>query len=145
MAKTRTKKWNPPEYLKRNADVVAYFEEALAEGDAALVAAALGDIARARGAAKVSGGRRSFKATIAARARRDPRFCEALLTEAINEYRAGHTVESRTILRDLTMGETRFWEFIEARRRSSRAVPLAEVRRRLGLARPKRRRRGAKR
>ena len=41
----------------------------------------------------------------------------------------------------LTMGNPRFWEMIEARRRSTRTLPLAEVRRRLGLQRPKRRRR----
>lgn len=45
----------------------------------------------------------------------------------------------------LTMGNPRFWELIEARRRSPRGVPLAEVRRRLGLTRPKRRRRPASR
>jgi DNA-binding phage protein len=44
---------------------------------------------------------RSFKETIGARARRDPRFREALFKEAINEYLAGHTAEGRAILRDL--------------------------------------------
>jgi DNA-binding phage protein len=44
---------------------------------------------------------RDFKKTIVARARRDPLFREALFTEAINAYLAGHTAEGRAILRDL--------------------------------------------
>jgi len=49
MAKTRTKKWDAAEHLKSDADMAAYLEAALEEGDPALVAAALGDIARAKG------------------------------------------------------------------------------------------------
>jgi DNA-binding phage protein len=44
---------------------------------------------------------RDFKKTIAARARRDPLFREALFTEAINAYLAGRTAEGKAILRDL--------------------------------------------
>jgi len=44
---------------------------------------------------------RTFKQTIAARARRDPRFREALFTEAMNAYLAGDTAEGKAILRDL--------------------------------------------
>jgi DNA-binding phage protein len=44
---------------------------------------------------------RDFKQTIAARARRDSRFREALFTEAINAYLAGNTAEGKAILRDL--------------------------------------------
>lgn len=44
---------------------------------------------------------RDFKKTIAARAQRDPRFREALFTEAINAYLAGDTAEGKAILRDL--------------------------------------------
>lgn len=44
---------------------------------------------------------RDFKHTIAARARRDARFREALFTEAINAYLAGNTAEGKAILRDL--------------------------------------------
>lgn len=43
---------------------------------------------------------RDFKETIAARARRDPRFREALFSEAINAYLAGDTDEGKAILRD---------------------------------------------
>src|SRR5262245_34173495 len=44
---------------------------------------------------------RDFRITILARARRDHRFCESLLTEAINDYLAGETAVGRSILRDL--------------------------------------------
>ena len=44
---------------------------------------------------------RDFRLTIVARARRDHRFCEALLTEAIDDYLSGETAVGRSILRDL--------------------------------------------
>ena len=49
MAKTKTVHWDPAEHLETEADMAAYLEAALEEGDPALVAAALGDIARAKG------------------------------------------------------------------------------------------------
>lgn len=49
MAKTKTLPWDPAEHLETEADMAAYLEAALEEGDPALVAAALGDIARAKG------------------------------------------------------------------------------------------------
>ena len=49
MAKTKTKLWEPAEHLKSEKDMVAYLEAALEEDDPALVAAVLGDIARAKG------------------------------------------------------------------------------------------------
>ena len=50
MAKVlRTKKWDAADHLKTDEDMVAYLEAALDESDPALVAAALGDIARAKG------------------------------------------------------------------------------------------------
>ncbi|MBI5368874.1 MAG: putative addiction module antidote protein [Planctomycetes bacterium] len=54
MAKTKTRRWDPADHLKRAADIVDYLEAALEEGDAALVAAALGDIARAKGMTTVA-------------------------------------------------------------------------------------------
>ncbi len=44
---------------------------------------------------------RDFRETIVARARRDHRFCESLLTEAINDYLGGETAVGKSILRDL--------------------------------------------
>ena len=54
MAKTATTLWDPAEHLKTEEDMAAYLEVALEEGDAALVAAALGDIARAKGMTQVA-------------------------------------------------------------------------------------------
>jgi probable addiction module antidote protein len=54
MAKTRTKKWDPAVHLKRKADVVAYLEAALEDGDPAVIAASIGDVARAKGMTKVA-------------------------------------------------------------------------------------------
>ena len=49
MAKTQTTPWDPAEHFETDEDIAAYLEAALEEGDPALVAAALGDIARAKG------------------------------------------------------------------------------------------------
>ena len=49
MAKTKTVPWDSAEHLETEADMAAYLEAALEDGDPALVAAALGDIARAKG------------------------------------------------------------------------------------------------
>jgi probable addiction module antidote protein len=53
MAKTGTRPWDAAEHLETEEDVAAYLEAALEEGDPALVAAALGDIARAEGMAQI--------------------------------------------------------------------------------------------
>lgn len=44
---------------------------------------------------------RDFKQTIAARAQRDPKFRQALLTEAMTDYLAGDTLTGKAMLRDL--------------------------------------------
>jgi hypothetical protein len=44
---------------------------------------------------------REFTHTVAACVQRDPRFCEALFTEALNAYFAGDTTVGKTILQDL--------------------------------------------
>jgi|SRR5579863_2525383 len=49
MAKTKTRKWDVVEHLKTKKDIAAYLEAVLEDGDPALIAAALGDIARAKG------------------------------------------------------------------------------------------------
>mgnify|MGYP003383676167 FL=1 len=54
MPKTVTTVWDPAEHLDTEEDMVAYLEAALEEGDSALVAAALGDIARAKGMTQVA-------------------------------------------------------------------------------------------
>lgn len=54
MGKTLTTPWDPADHLETAEDMAAYLEAALEEGDAALVAAALGDIARAKGMSQVA-------------------------------------------------------------------------------------------
>jgi probable addiction module antidote protein len=54
MVKTITTVWDPAEHLDTEQDMAAYLEAALEEGDPALVAAALGDIARAKGMTQVA-------------------------------------------------------------------------------------------
>jgi probable addiction module antidote protein len=54
MPKTVTTPWDPAEHLDTEEDMAAYLEAALDDGDPALVAAALGDIARAKGMTHVA-------------------------------------------------------------------------------------------
>ena len=54
MQTTVTFPWDPAEHLTTEEDRAAYLEAALEEGDSALVAAALGDIARAKGMTQVA-------------------------------------------------------------------------------------------
>ena len=54
MAKTKTRVWDPAEHLVTEEDMAAYLEAALQEGDSALIAAALGDIARAKGMSQIA-------------------------------------------------------------------------------------------
>lgn len=50
----KTTKWDAVEHLKTDGDVAAYLEAALEDGDAALISAAIGDIARAKGMTKIA-------------------------------------------------------------------------------------------
>ena len=54
MAVSATRPWDPAEHLQTEEDMVAYLEAALGEGDPALIAAVLGDIARAKGMSQVA-------------------------------------------------------------------------------------------
>ena len=54
MAKTKTSPWDPADHLKTEEDMAAYLEAALEDGDPALVAASLGDIARAKGMTQIA-------------------------------------------------------------------------------------------
>ena len=63
-ARTRTRPWDPADYLEDVNDVVAYLEAAFEDGDPRVIAVALGDVARSRGmtavAAKAGLGRESL-------------------------------------------------------------------------------------
>lgn len=53
-SKIRTRKWDPVRYLKTERDIVGYLEAALEDGHPSVIAAALGDVARARGMSAVA-------------------------------------------------------------------------------------------
>ncbi|MBC7954187.1 MAG: putative addiction module antidote protein [Rhodospirillaceae bacterium] len=54
MGTTETRPWDIAESLDSDERIEAYLEAALEEGDATLVAAALGDIARAKGMSEIA-------------------------------------------------------------------------------------------
>jgi probable addiction module antidote protein len=50
----RTYPWDPARHIKTEKDVVAYLDAALEDGDPAIIAEVLGDIARSRGMAEIA-------------------------------------------------------------------------------------------
>ncbi len=54
MKKEKLSAWDAADHLKTEADMEAYLEAALEENDPALIAAALGDVARAKGMTQVA-------------------------------------------------------------------------------------------
>jgi probable addiction module antidote protein len=52
--KTQTRPWDITRYLDSDEAIAAYIEAALDEDDAALLAAALGDVARAKGMTQIA-------------------------------------------------------------------------------------------
>jgi probable addiction module antidote protein len=54
MAKTETIPWDAADYLKTDEDIAYYLEAVFKDGDPALIAAALGDVARAKGMSQVA-------------------------------------------------------------------------------------------
>lgn len=49
-----TRRWDPVEHLGSPEDVAGYLEAALEDGDPQVIAAAIGDVARARGMSQLS-------------------------------------------------------------------------------------------
>lgn len=54
MSKTKTKPFDPAEYLDDSESIAAYLTDALESGDPAFIADALGVVARARGMSEVA-------------------------------------------------------------------------------------------
>ena len=52
--KIESRPWDPAAYLKSDEDIAHYLEAAFEDGDPSLVAAALGDVARAKGMAQIA-------------------------------------------------------------------------------------------
>ncbi len=80
MAKVGTKPWDVADYLKTPRDIAGYLQAVLEDDDPALVAAALGDIARAKGMTEVAraagSGRESLYKALSADG--NPEFATAL-------------------------------------------------------------------
>ncbi len=53
-AKLKTASWDAADYLKSDKDIAQYLEAVFEDGDPNLVAAALGDVARAKGMARIA-------------------------------------------------------------------------------------------
>ncbi len=54
MGKIKTYRWDAADHLKTDADIAAYLDAALQDGDPAVITAALGDIARAPGMTRIA-------------------------------------------------------------------------------------------
>jgi probable addiction module antidote protein len=54
MTKTKTRSWDVVDHLKTDEDTAHYLEAVFEDGDPALVAAALGDVARVKGMSQVA-------------------------------------------------------------------------------------------
>jgi len=65
---------------------------------------------------------RDFRETIHARAQSDPRFREALFTEALNAYLAGDTAAGKAILRDLVNATIGFEDLAAEIKRPSKSL-----------------------
>jgi len=65
---------------------------------------------------------REFKDTVAARVQRDPRFREALFTEAMNAYLGGDTGMGKSILRDLVNATVGFEELASVLKKPSKSL-----------------------
>lgn len=65
---------------------------------------------------------RDFKETVVARVRRDPKFRQALFTEAINAYLAGDTQTGKAVLRDLVNATVGFEELAAAVKKPSKSL-----------------------
>ncbi len=54
MGKIKTTAWDVVDYLKTDAEIANYLDAVFEDGDPALIAAALGDVARAKGMTQVA-------------------------------------------------------------------------------------------
>ena len=54
MKTVKTTVWDPAEYLETNEEITAYLGDVFSTNDPQLILAAIGDVARARGMAKIA-------------------------------------------------------------------------------------------
>jgi len=65
---------------------------------------------------------RDFKETVVERARRDPKFREAMFTQALNAYLAGDTRTGKAMLRDLVNATIGFEGLAEEVKKPSKSL-----------------------
>ena len=65
---------------------------------------------------------RDFRETVVARIQRDPKFHQALFTEAINAYLSGDTAAGKAMLRDLVNATVGFEGLATAFRKPSKSL-----------------------
>jgi DNA-binding phage protein len=65
---------------------------------------------------------RDFKQTVLARAKRDPKFRQALFTEAINAYLTGDTATGKAMLRDLINATIGFEQLAQEVKKPSKSL-----------------------
>ncbi len=65
---------------------------------------------------------RDFKETVIARIQRDPKFHQAMFTEAINAYLSGDTSTGKAILRDLVNATIGFEGLAAATKKPSKSL-----------------------
>jgi DNA-binding phage protein len=65
---------------------------------------------------------RDFKLTVAARAQRDPKYRQALFTEALTAYLAGDTRTGKAVLRDLVNATVGFEGLAAEVKKSSKSL-----------------------
>ena len=111
MRKVRTRPWDAADYLKTDADVDAYLEAALEDGDPQLITAALGDVAKARGMTKIAAdigcSRESLYKALSANG--NPLFATVLKTASVLGLRLRLTSSPAPWLEDVTAAN-RFWD-----------------------------------
>ena len=107
MAATPTRPWDPADHFETDADVIAYLESAFETGDPALIAAALGDAARARGMTKVAAhaglGRESLYKALSPNG--NPEFATVLKVMQALDLRLHAAVVSRAAVVGSTLDE----------------------------------------
>ncbi|GHT82311.1 transcriptional regulator [Spirochaetia bacterium] len=54
MKPVKTRVWDPAEYLETEEDIAFYLDDIFKSGDSDLIITAIGDVARARGMAKIA-------------------------------------------------------------------------------------------
>lgn len=111
MRKVCTRPWDAADYLKTDADIDAYLDAALEDGDPQLITAALGDVAKARGMTKIAAdigcSRESLYKALSANG--NPLFATVLKTASVLGLRLRLTSSPAPWLEDVITAN-RFWD-----------------------------------